>query len=80
MDTNGQDSCVLQLDNLPTSYRIRVMAMVADQNMALWARELGVSRQYIYQVVKGTRKNQRIRSHIEKRLGETFWPEKEVQQ
>ncbi|MBW2090937.1 MAG: hypothetical protein JRI34_02285 [Deltaproteobacteria bacterium] len=53
--------------------RIKVLAMMQGENMAGWARELGVSRQAIYHVVEGRRETQRIRRYIEERIGQEFW-------
>ena len=69
-----------RMDRLSTAKRIRMAAFAADQNMAAWARELGVSRQFVSQVVNGARKTQRVRDFIEGRIGETFWPKQEVEQ
>jgi len=55
--------------------RIKILAMMMDENMAEWARQLGVSRQAIYQVVEGQRRNPRIRKIIEQRLGVKIWVE-----
>lgn len=63
-----------RLDNLATATKIRMAALAQGENMAVWARELEVSRQFIYQVVNGERQTKRVRDFIETRLGETFWP------
>ncbi len=68
------------IDKLSTDRQIRMAVLVAGENMAEWARELKVSRQFVYQVVKGVRKNQRVRDFIEHRLGKTFWPEDQSKQ
>lgn len=59
-----------------TARRIRSIALRKGERMADWAVDLGVSRQYISQVVTGKRRPQEIRDYIEKRLGQTFWPER----
>ena len=56
--------------------RIRSIALRKGEKMSDWADELGVSRQYISQVVNGRRRPQEIRDFIERRLGQTFWPER----
>jgi hypothetical protein len=71
--TDSTDS--RQVDTMATAKRIRMAALTEDEKMAKWARELGVSRQFVYQVVNGTRKNQRVRDFIEARLNTIFWPE-----
>ena len=55
--------------------RIKILAMMMDENLAEWARQLGVSRQAVYQVVEGQRRNPRIRKIIEQRLGVKIWVE-----
>lgn len=65
------------IDRLSTDRKIRMAVLAADENMAEWARELNVSRQFVYQVVKGMRKNRRVRDFIEQRLGRRFWPNDE---
>ena len=55
--------------------RIKVLAIMMDENMAEWGRQLGISRQAVYQVVEGQRRNPRIRKIIEKRLGVKIWVE-----
>lgn len=55
------------------AHRIKVLARMKSEVMAKWGRELGVQRQFIYQVVEGKRKNPRVRRFIEKRLGQKFW-------
>jgi DNA-binding phage protein len=62
-----------KIDQLATARKIRIAAISAGETMAQWARELGVSRQYVYQAVNGVNKNQRVRDFIESRLNETFW-------
>lgn len=56
--------------------RIRSVAIRKGEKMSDWADALGVSRQYISQVVTGKRRSKDIRDFIEKRLGQTFWPER----
>lgn len=56
-----------------TARLIRSIAVRKGENMADWARELGVTRQYISQVVSGRRRPAEIRAFIERRLGQTFW-------
>jgi len=56
--------------------RIRSIALRKGEKMSDWADELGVSRQYISQVVNGRRRPQEIRDFIERRLGQQFWPER----
>ena len=68
------------MDQPSIALRVRMVALAADEKMAAWARELGVSRQFISQVVNGARKTQRVRDFIEGRLGETFWPKEEAKQ
>ena len=70
--TDAEDPA--KIEQLATSRKIRVAALEAGQNMAQWARALGMSRQYIYQVVSGKRRNQRVRDFIETRLNTIFWP------
>jgi predicted DNA-binding protein YlxM (UPF0122 family) len=65
------------INKLSTDRNIRIAVLAADENMAQWARELKVSRQFVYQVIKGVRKTRRIRDFIESRLGTTFWPKDE---
>jgi hypothetical protein len=72
--TDGTDSN--RIDTLAVARRIRMAALAAGETMAGWARELGVSRQFVYQVVNGTRKSQRVRDFIQARLKEIFWPGK----
>ena len=55
--------------------RIKVLAMMMDENMSEWARLLGISRQAVYQVVEGQRRNPGIREFIEQRLGVRIWVE-----
>ena len=55
--------------------RIKILAMMMDENLAEWARQLGVSRQAVYQVVEGQRRNPRILKIIEQRLGVKIWVE-----
>ncbi|BBO74370.1 hypothetical protein DSCW_17870 [Desulfosarcina widdelii] len=59
-----------------TARRIRSIALRKGEKMSDWADELGVSRQYISQVVNGRRRPQEIRDFIERRLGQKFWPER----
>jgi hypothetical protein len=56
--------------------RIRSIALRKGEKMSDWADELGVSRQYISQVVNGRRRPQEIREFIERRLGQSFWLER----
>jgi hypothetical protein len=56
--------------------RIRSIALRKGEKMSDWADELGVSRQYISQVVNGRRRPQEIRDFIERRLGQSFWTER----
>ncbi|BBO73429.1 hypothetical protein DSCW_08460 [Desulfosarcina widdelii] len=56
--------------------RIRSIALRKGEKMSDWADELGVSRQYISQVVNGRRRPQEIQDFIERRLGQKFWPER----
>jgi len=65
------------IDKLTTARKIKVAAISAGESMAAWARELEVSRQFVFQVVKGVRNNQRVRDFIEERLGMTFWVKEE---
>ena len=58
--------------------RIKVLAIIMDENMAEWARQLGISRQAIYQVVEGQRRNPRIRKFIEQRLSMKIWVEEDL--
>jgi hypothetical protein len=59
-----------------TARRIRAISIRKGERMSDWADDLGVTRQYISQVVNGKRRAQDIRGYIEKRLGQTFWPER----
>ena len=58
--------------------RIKILAMMMDENLAEWARQLGVSRQAVYQVVEGQRRNPRIRKFIEQRLSMKIWVEEDL--
>ena len=58
--------------------RIRSVAYAQGEVMAEWANELGVSRQYISQVVNGRRQPDDIRKFIEDRLGERFWSDRKA--
>ncbi|BBO74440.1 hypothetical protein DSCW_18570 [Desulfosarcina widdelii] len=58
-----------------TARRIRSIALAKGEKMSEWADELGVSRQYISQVVNGKRTPKKVRNFIEARLGQTFWSE-----
>lgn len=53
--------------------RIKMSAMMKGEIMARWARELGVSRQKVNNVVHGYTKHKYIRDFIQKRLNEIFW-------
>ena len=53
--------------------RIRIAAIMTDENPAQWARDLKVSRQFIDQVIWGRRTTAYVREFIEKRLGEKIW-------
>ena len=64
-----------KIEQLATAKKIRMAALAADESMAGWARELGYSRQFIYQVVNGKRAHQQVRDFIEKRLNTVFWPQ-----
>ncbi len=63
------------IQGLVLARRIRMAVIATGENMSAWARELKVSRQYVYQVVSGKRKNKRVRDFIEERLGKKFWNE-----
>lgn len=70
--TDSNDAA--KIDQLATAKKIRMAALAADETMAGWARELGYSRQFIYQVVNGKRAHQKTRDFIEARLNAVFWP------
>ena len=75
--TDSEDQT--KIDQLATARKIRIAAIAAGETMAQWARELGVSRQFVYQAVSGAHKNHRVRDFIESRLNETFWPKKRIE-
>ncbi|MCW7755021.1 helix-turn-helix domain-containing protein [Desulfobotulus sp. H1] len=52
---------------------IRGMIGVLGENVAQWAREWGVSRSSIWNVIDGRYKSARLRELIENRLKRTFW-------
>jgi len=53
--------------------RIKHLAFLQNEVMAAWAREIGVSRSAIAQVVSGKRATPRIRRLIEQKLGQQVW-------
>lgn len=69
---NGDESPD-EIKALLIARRIKTLVARKNENMSDWARDLGVSRQFIYQVVRGRKKTAHVRAYIEERLGRTFW-------
>jgi len=69
--TDGTEVGVIE--QLAIERKIKIAAIAAGESMAAWARELDVSRQFVYQVATGIRNNRRVRDFIEERLGMRFW-------
>lgn len=53
--------------------KIKTAMLQRGHTAAMYARELGVVRHYITNVINGVQKTPRIRKYIEKRLGMKFW-------
>jgi len=45
------------------------------ETLSQWARDLGYSKMHVHRVAYGRSENEKIRAHIEKRLGHKFWNE-----
>lgn len=71
------DNSNVDVNQLVSSRKIRMVALAAGETMAEWARALGFSRQFVHQVVTGKRNNKRVRDFIENRLGMKFWNDNE---
>lgn len=62
-----------EIEKKMISKKISLLVEFHDENMADWAREMGISRQAIYHVKEGRRDTRHIRQFIEDRLGQRLW-------
>ena len=62
-----------EIKKIVIARRILRDAVTSNEKMAHWAKDLNVSRQYVCQVVHGSRRGEKVREYIEKRMNRKYW-------
>lgn len=61
------------VEPLALSRKIHMARIAKGQKCTQWAKDLGVTPSFIYQIVNGVRKTQYIRDYIEQKLETPIW-------